>query len=358
MARRAVRRWWAVTALAAVIMVAITACVRDNASPAGSTPSVSRSRALAAAPQAAPAGRPTPSGEAAQPGAAKARSTTQATSTTQAKPAPAGNTSPAVRHATSGQAWPSSGQTTVAQATWLITRWALARLVANPALRSKLVRDHVYQIVQPGQRVLPGAGAPPVLHFTSVASLRAAISRHRIPAGTQTVLYDPEAWRFTPMAEQRHPVRATRRAKGLAHAHGLRLFVAPGLDLVIRGQHSYLPRWRQFLNRRLAASLAAAADGIELQAQSLERDPRAYADFVRSAARQARQANPGVTVLAGLSTNPAGGRVTSKQLAKSARAAKPAVSGFWLNIPGHSARCPACRSTKVYVGVNMLLQIL
>jgi hypothetical protein len=230
--------------------------------------------------------------------------------------------------------------------------------VANPALRTKLDRDRVYQIVHPGERVLPGAGAPPVLHFTSVAGLRAAISRHRLPAATQTVLYDPEAWRFTPMAEQRHPVRATRQAMILAHAHGLRLFVAPGLDLVIRGRHSYLPRWRQFLNRRLAASLAAAADGIELQAQSLERDPRTYAGFVRNAARQARQANPGVTVLAGLSTNPPGGLVTSKQLARAARAAKPAVSGFWLNIPGRSARCPACRSTKVYVGVTMLLQIL
>jgi hypothetical protein len=63
-------------------------------------------------------------------------------------------------------------------------------------------------------------------------------------------------------------------------------------------------------------------------------------------------------VLAGLSTNPPGGLVSSQQLAKAARAAKPAVSGFWLNIPGRSARCPACRSTKVHVGVNMLLQIL
>ena len=197
-----------------------------------------------------------------------------------------------------------------------------------------------------------------MLHFTSVAGLRAAISHRRIPAGTQTVLYDPEAWRFTPLAEQRQPVRATRRAAALAHAHGLRLFVAPGLDLVTRGPRSALPRWRQFLKRRLAAGLAAAADGIEFQAQSLERDTKAYAYFVRTAARQARQAKPGITVLAGLSTNPPGRQVSGTQLARVARAAKPAVSGFWLNIPGRSARCPACRSTKVHVGVSLLLNVL
>ena len=58
-----------------------------------------------------------------------------------------------------------------------------------------------------------------------------------------------------------------------------------------------------------------AADVIELQAQSLERDAAAYASFVSTATSQAVAANPGVAVLAGLSTNPPGAPVDGQHLA-------------------------------------------
>jgi hypothetical protein len=41
-----------------------------------------------------------------------------------------------------------------------------------------------------------------------------------------------------------------------------------------------------------------------------------------------------------------------------ARQAREAVSGFWLNIPGHGAGCPACRASKAHVGVHTLLELL
>jgi len=44
----------------------------------------------------------------------------------------------------------------------------------------------------------------------------------------------------------------------------------------------------------IASALARVCDVIELQAQSLERDTRTYAAFVRAAAGQARGANPRV----------------------------------------------------------------
>ena len=65
------------------------------------------------------------------------------------------------------------------------------------------------------------------------------------------------------------------------------------------------PRWRQFLALNLAGQLATAADFIELQAQSLERDTAAYTSFVQTATSQATAANPGISVLAGIVHQPA-----------------------------------------------------
>ena len=53
---------------------------------------------------------------------------------------------------------------------------------------------------------------------------------------------------------------------------------------------------------------------VELQAQSLERDTATYRSFVTAAAAQASAAQPGVTLLAGLSTNPPGAPVTTEHL--------------------------------------------
>jgi hypothetical protein len=81
---------------------------------------------------------------------------------------------------------------------------------------------------------------------------------------------------------------------------------------------------------------------VELQAQSLERDTGTYTSFVHQATAQARAARPGVTVLAGLSSNPPGAPVTSQHLAGVIRATRSLVDGYWLNIPGPGSRCPTC----------------
>ena len=90
--------------------------------------------------------------------------------------------------------------------------------------------------------------------------------------------------------------------------------------------------------------MAQVADVVELQAQSLERDTISYTSFVRAAAAQARSARPGVTVLAGLSSNPPGDPVTSQHLAGVIAATRSLVDGYWLNIPGQGPRCPTCGS--------------
>jgi hypothetical protein len=107
----------------------------------------------------------------------------------------------------------------------------LSQLAADPAVRAKLRDALVYEILQPGQQPLAGITAKPVMTFASAAALDAAVTGGRLPAGTYGVLYDPEAWSFTPVAEKRDPVQAATRAAAVAHAHGLRLIVTPALNL-------------------------------------------------------------------------------------------------------------------------------
>jgi len=243
--------------------------------------------------------------------------------------------------------------------TWMLTRQALAQMLSDPAARSRLGRSQVYELLQPGQQPLGGVRTPLVVTFPSVGELRSALAGHTLPAGTRAVLYDPEAWSFTPPGEQRDPVRAAAQAAGLAHAHGLKLIAAPALNLTtVMDPGGSRSRWRSYLNLGLARSMARVADVVELQAQSLERSPATYSAFVRQAAAQARAANPRVTVLAGLSTNPPGAPVASHQLAAAYQATRPEVDGFWLNIPGQGARCPTCNPARPDLGVKVLTTAL
>lgn len=241
----------------------------------------------------------------------------------------------------------------------MLTRAALAQMLSYPGIRPRLQRARVYELLQPGQQPLAGVTATPVVTFSSVSSLRGALAVGALPAGTGAVLYDPEAWAYTPGSEQRDPAGAAEQAAGLAHSHGLKLIVSPALDLttVLRPASS-APRWQAFLDLGVAGSVARAADGVELQAQSLERDPARYAAFVRAAAAQARSAHPGVTVLAGLSTNPPGAPVSSGQLTEAIRRSQADVQGYWLNIPGNGSRCPACGAPQPAVGAAVLSAVL
>lgn len=249
------------------------------------------------------------------------------------------------------------GQATGHQAApaWLLTRSALAVLAADPAVRAELRRSRVYELLQPGQQPLPAVTADLVVVFASATALEEAVTGGQLPAATYGVLYDPEAWSFTPEAEQRDPVRAATQAAAVAHAHGLRFIVTPALNLTtVLGPGGPQPRWRQFLGLDLVGRLAAVADVIELQAQSLERDPGTYAAFVRAAAAQATSANPRISVLAGLSTNPPGTPVDSHNLTDAIEATRSMVDGYWLNIPGQGPRCPTCGPPRPDIALQTL----
>jgi hypothetical protein len=238
---------------------------------------------------------------------------------------------------------------------WFVTRAALKSLMADQAARDRLLGTQIYEILRPGQEPLAGLQARPVITFTSAAALKQAVTSGQIPPGTYGVMYDPEVWSFTPVDEQRDPVSAAASAASVAHAHGLRFIVSPALNLTtVLSPGSSAPRWRRFLDLNLAAEFAKVADIVELQAQSLERDATSYATFVREATAQATAAKPGVTVIAGLSTNPPGSTVNSTNLVAAIAATRTLVTGYWLNIPGPGAQCPTCGPANPAVGIETL----
>jgi len=238
---------------------------------------------------------------------------------------------------------------------WLLTRSVLNQLVLDPAAVSELNGKLVYELLQPGQPPLPRVVAEPVVTFASAAALESAVDAGKVPSGTFGVQFDPEAWVFTPAAEQRNLVHAAAAAAAAAHAHGLRLIVAPAIDLsTVLDSNSRGPEWRQFLDLDLVGRMAKIADVVELQAQSLEQDTGVYTAFVHAAAAQARAARPGVDLLAGLSTNPPGRATDAKELMADIRATRSTVDGYWLNVPSPGAQCPTCHAAQPEIAAQVL----
>lgn len=168
--------------------------------------------------------------------------------------------------------------------------------------------------------------------------------------GVGAVMYDPEKWQFTPEEEQRNPGYYACKIAGIVHAQHRLLIVAPAADLVGGGPN----RFDRFLQAKIAASMAKCADVYEIQAQGAELDVHDFASYVRKAAEQAREANPNIIVLAGISTNPTGKNVTAKELYACVQAVSNTVSGYWLNIPSGGAACPTCGEAKPEVAAELL----
>ncbi|HEV7207120.1 MAG TPA: hypothetical protein VGN54_00105 [Mycobacteriales bacterium] len=235
---------------------------------------------------------------------------------------------------------------------WLVADQPLGQLLQSPGAAGRLRAARTYDLLAPGAPSRAGVGSPTAV-FTSAAALAASVAAGRLPAQVRTVLYDPERWAFTPRAEQVAPFAAVRQAAAAAHAHGLQLIVSPALDLMGVAGPGGGPYWRGYLAAGLAAGVAlAGADVVEVQAQSLEANPAAYAALVTAAAAQARAARPGVLVLAGLSTGPTGVRVVPRTLPDAVRAVSGVVDGFWLNVPGPGAKCPRCSAPSIALALT------
>ncbi|HEU0276407.1 MAG TPA: hypothetical protein VFQ95_01090 [Rhodanobacteraceae bacterium] len=192
---------------------------------------------------------------------------------------------------------------------------------------------------------------------TASATSIAMVARAARDPAIVAVLYDPEAWKMTPRAEQRDPVAAACKAETIAHAHGKLLIVAPAVDLLrvlAPGRAHPGGRYALFERLNLADHMARRADVYEVQAQGAEANGAKFSSFVHAEARQVRASNPCVLVLAGLSTNPSGQRVTAQQVYAAAQSVRGNVDGYWLNIPAGGKACPRCGVPQPQVAVRFL----
>ncbi|MHB8428864.1 MAG: hypothetical protein ACYDGU_14190 [Acidiferrobacterales bacterium] len=237
---------------------------------------------------------------------------------------------------------------------WMINAGALKQLRnqgAWPLVRQTF--DHRRNFILVGRR------PPAWLHdwttqmahtATQVGDVEAIVTRSRDPI--QAVVFDRESWRFTPIEQQEHPRASIAAAATATHRHGLRLIAAPAADLMRRLAPG-VPRYEAYLAYGMAKA-AYDADVFEIQAQGSETNLRLYRSFVTRAAQQARAANPKVIVLAGLSTNPVGHRVSADQLLRDVQATRNVVDGYWLNIPAGGPYCPNCGTPQPGVAAGLL----
>ena len=193
-------------------------------------------------------------------------------------------------------------------------------------------------------RVPPDWNAILVAPFQAFAALEAALEQHMLAPGAAAILYDYEKWVFTPVDEQRNPAPYVRQAADLVRAQGLRYLTSPSANLVKVMAPGTGPSdaemFAAYLRLGIAADAARYADVYVVQAQRSLRETDLFSDFVHQAAVQARAANPKVEILAGISTNPIGRRVTTDDLVRAIAATRAVVDGYWLNIPTRNEYSP------------------
>jgi hypothetical protein len=172
--------------------------------------------------------------------------------------------------------------------------------------------------------------------WASWASFEEDVKAARIPPEVRAVMYDPEGWAATPIEERRDPATYVHRFVSLAHDRGYFAMVTPHPNLVEDPDASVArtageTREDAYVRSRIAEEAARHADAFEIQAQRLQNEPEAYLDFVSRTAAQAREANPGVVVLSGLSTHP-GYPATPEMLHEAWMIVNDVVDGHYLSL--------------------------
>jgi hypothetical protein len=242
---------------------------------------------------------------------------------------------------------------------WLLNGPGVAAIAAD-AEASRLL-DNTAPFVMMGPRVTaipPGWNAVTFRSFTQFGAIRTALERGGLGPRVNGIMYDYERWRFTPEEEQRNPAGYVKQAADLVHAQGLLLLTAPAVNLVtVMAPEDGGKRYDAYLRLGIAADAARYADVFDIQAQGSERNIELYANFVRQAAAQARQANQKVVVLAGISTQPGGQQVTADDVLRAIAATRDMVDGYWFNIPQPSEYCPGCTDFRPDIAIEVLRRL-
>ena len=244
--------------------------------------------------------------------------------------------------------------------TWIVADWAIADM-KKAGLSSSLMtyffdNPQTYLIAHSGEAKLDAAlpEATRVQRFTSFPTLQAAISQGTLLPGVTAVMYDNEAWSFTPPNEKANPVQYALQAESLAHQHHLKFVFTPAVNLAMLGPvaNPSLDKYANYLAQNMAAG-SRASDVFDIQSQQAEGTSQ-FATFVHQAVAQAKAANPRAILTAGIGPNPGGRAVTATQVLDALQSARADVSGFWLNLPAGTPQCPQCGTVQPQIAVQVL----
>jgi hypothetical protein len=221
---------------------------------------------------------------------------------------------------------------------WYVAGSALKKL-DDPRLAAE-VFDHPQDYVvvnHKGSGIPQGWKVRPVESFPSETAIASALDHGLVPKDVVGIGFDDEAWSLTPASERANPTAAVRAASQVVHSHGL----------------AYLQLGNLPVNGSKVGG-AKYANVVDIQAQGKERDTARYVAYVKALAAQARQFNPHVIVLAGISTNPSGPPVTATELFDAVQATHEVVDGYWFNLPSPGKACPRCNPANIEVATQFL----
>ena len=203
---------------------------------------------------------------------------------------------------------------------------------------------HAYVIGAPDghqDQVPPGSRAHPTLMYTSYSRFARDVTTDRIDPVVDTVIYDPESWSQTPLRERRDPHRYIHRFIHLAHRAGFAAIVSPGRDLALAPGGCRKRRGERldaaYLRCRYAAD-AVGADMIVLQTGADELTAGGLRRFLAKAVAQIRRAQPRVSLLGVVTTEPTSDtRAWPGGLLRATRIQLASLNGFSLNFTAETA---------------------
>jgi hypothetical protein len=196
--------------------------------------------------------------------------------------------------------------------------------------------------------------AVPTATYESYQAIKAAFADGKLPGDYKALLYDNEHWKFTPLVEQVNPAHYEELVAQLARKHGMIFIATPAVDLVFAtGKLVNNSAYDTYLSRDIAGKAAKYANVLDIQAQGSEANLHLFTSFADAAIRQARKANPRVTLLIGITTN----AVSRQQLYSAYLSMVGKADGYWLNIPGKSSYCPSCGAPRPAIGYYLLQKI-
>jgi len=250
-------------------------------------------------------------------------------------PAPAGSG----MLGTSGELLAAGGR----PADWILAESHFAQVVGAPGVARLMGGGRVFEPVSARQAPSDLLAVVPTLVAHSETALAAAVSAGQVPTDIGAILYDNERFADTPATEQADPARYDGLVAGLARSHGWTSIC----DLI---EADRLPKGAATPSAEVPP---CAIVGLNTVQQS-ERDPARYAAIVARDVATVHAVDPGVPVLAGLSSNPAGGPVSAGELDADIAATHGLVAGYWLNVPAPGVGCPRCAPPDPAIMVRAL----